>query len=74
MDRRPALCVRCGRRPRASSTYLCSRCLADPQARREAAAILRMGGDYIGQRRVAIERYGWAGGWGRELYAAETRR
>jgi hypothetical protein len=67
MDRRyrPSLCVRCGRRPRTADTYLCSACLQDPEARREAAEVLRMGRDYLTQRRVAIEVYHWAGGWGR---------
>lgn len=61
----PPLCVRCGRRPRHGETYLCGECLADPVARQEAAETLRAGGDYIAQRRFAIERFHWAGGWGR---------
>jgi hypothetical protein len=61
---RPALCVRCGRRPRYSETFLCGACFQDPEARREAAEVMRMAGDYLAQRRVAIEVYHWAGGWG----------
>jgi NMD protein affecting ribosome stability and mRNA decay len=64
--RPPALCVRCGRRPREHETYLCARCLDDPRVRREALAIQRAAEGYLAQRRVAIERYHWAGGWGRE--------
>jgi len=64
MIRAPLLCVRCGRRPRAYQTFLCEACLDDPKARREALAIERATEGYLAQRRVAIERYHWAGGWG----------
>lgn len=60
-----ALCVRCGRRPRAGQTYLCNQCLVDPVAREEAVTALRAGGSHVDQRRVVIERFHWAGGWGR---------
>ena len=68
MDRRPRtrLCVRCGLRPRSGATFLCGGCLADPLARQEAAAILRLVGDETAKRRAAIERYHWFGGWGRD--------
>lgn len=60
------LCVRCGRFGRAGVTFLCGRCLEDPQARKEVDTLLKMAGrDYQSQRRLAIERYHWAGGWGR---------
>ena len=58
------LCVRCGRRPRSEPTYLCQGCLADPLARAEAAEAARAGVSYTEQRRVVIERFHWAGGWG----------
>lgn len=67
IDRRPAICVRCGRLPRAHETFLCDRCLADPRARREALTVERQAKGYLAQRRLAIERFGWAGGWGRGL-------
>ena len=63
--RQPALCVRCGKRPRAGETFLCPPCLDDPQARAEAAECLRAQGGYIDQRRVAIKKFHWFGGWGR---------
>lgn len=63
-DRRRPLCVRCGRRPRTADTYLCGPCLQDPVARQEARAILRTAGDHMTQRRMAIEHFHWAGGWG----------
>jgi len=61
----PRLCVRCGRRPRAGETYLCPPCLEDPVARAEAAECLRAKGGYVDQRRVAVETFHWAGGWGK---------
>jgi len=66
MDRhyQPRLCVRCGRRPRSEPAYLCGLCLTDPLARAEAAEVARAGGTYTEQRRVAIEVFHWAGGWG----------
>lgn len=61
-----ALCVRCGRRSRYAETYLCSVCLDDPHARIEADVAERAGDDVLSRRRAAIERFRWAGGWGRE--------
>ena len=66
MDRRPPpLCVRCGRGPRSGEPFLCGSCLCDPLARQEAQEALRSAGDYLAQRRLVVERFHWAGGWGR---------
>jgi len=59
------MCVRCGRHPRAHETFLCVVCLRDPVTRREMIAIERSAQDHQAQRRVAIETFHWAGGWGR---------
>lgn len=59
------MCVRCGRRPRSHETYLCGPCLVDPKTRRELRRIEGMGHDDVSRRRLAIETFKWAGGWGR---------
>jgi predicted amidophosphoribosyltransferase len=59
------MCARCGRHPRALDTFICSRCIADPDARREIRALLESGEPIDVQRRRAVEDYRWAGGWGR---------
>jgi ribosomal protein S14 len=61
---RTSPCVRCGRRPRYADTFLCRVCLDDPATRAEMLRIERSAVDHIGQRRVAIERFHWSGGWG----------
>jgi hypothetical protein len=59
------LCVRCGRFSRAGALFICGACQADPKARREIDLLMRAGGTHTDQRRLAIERFHWAGGWGR---------
>ena len=61
----PRLCVRCGRRPREGETFLCRACHDDPALHQELQVIERDARDWESQRRLAIETYGWAGGWGR---------
>ena len=62
----PGLCVRCGRRPRQRATFLCDPCRDDPKTAREVARAERLAASIGGDpRRVVIERFAWAGGWGR---------
>lgn len=56
-----ALCVRCGRRERFETTYLCRDCLADPAMRAELAEALI----FDEPRRYVVAAYKWAGGWDR---------
>lgn len=58
-------CVRCGRRPRDHETFLCGPCLSDPKTRRELRKIEALTHDDLSGRRLAIEKFHWAGGWGR---------
>lgn len=68
-DARPvALCVRCGRRPRArlgtSDLFICAACYADPETETETRDGLRI--TPAGRaRRYMVDRHGWAGGWNR---------
>jgi hypothetical protein len=55
-------CVRCGRAPRALETFLCQRCIGDPDAHAEAATALRIP-DPRAARRFVVEVFGWAGEW-----------
>ena len=57
-------CVRCGRRPRTSETFLCQTCLTDPKARLEIdRALTRAERSHVDARRFVLERFHWAGGW-----------
>lgn len=56
-----AHCVRCGLDWRARDTFLCERCLADPDAKREAELALRLAPS--DPRSYAIAAFHWAGGW-----------
>jgi hypothetical protein len=60
----PEPCVRCGREPRDGETFLCVGCLQDPVTHQETAVALDAGEDLVA-RRFAVERFHWAGGWGR---------
>jgi hypothetical protein len=60
----PLPCVRCGRRPRAGELFLCNPCAASPMVRAEVRRIEQGAQGYIAQRRLAIEKFHWAGGWG----------
>jgi hypothetical protein len=59
-------CVRCGRGPRADETFLCERCLDDPESARERLeAELLADVRQVDARRVVVERFKWYGGWPR---------
>ena len=59
-----ALCVRCGRSPRAAGeTWLCQACTADQAAYAEAIDARDHGGNVKERRRYVQTVHHWAGGW-----------
>jgi hypothetical protein len=59
-----ALCVRCGKLPRAAGeTWLCDSCSADQAAYVEAIDARDHGTNVKERRRYAIAVHHWAGGW-----------